>query len=178
MSALLDSDALDRIVNSTESMRESIDRLAARTVPTVFTLRTPILKQGRTNMPLAATPHLWVQLKCYASGGENGLHAHPNEDHMFVILQGEALFYGPEGETCRVGRNQGIMMPAGALYRFHAEGADNLVLLRIGAGAKPGTDILARVDEQGRDFEGFAGHNAVHGAERAPTIVDEGRWFE
>ena len=34
-------------------------------------------------------------IKVYASGGENTLHAHNNEDHMFVILQGTAIFHGP-----------------------------------------------------------------------------------
>jgi quercetin dioxygenase-like cupin family protein len=37
---------------------------------------------------------MWVVLKTYAADGENGLHAHPSEDHTFVVLQGEAPFMG------------------------------------------------------------------------------------
>ena len=51
-------------------------------------------------------------------GGENTLHAHNNEDHMFVILQGTAIFHGPKGEKKEIGSNEGIMLPAGALYNF------------------------------------------------------------
>jgi hypothetical protein len=31
---------------------------------------------------------MWVALKTYAAYDENGLHAHPNENHTFVVLQG------------------------------------------------------------------------------------------
>ena len=48
---------------------------------------------------LAATRNMTVVLKTYAAGGENGLHAHTNEDHVFLILEGGATFYGPKGET-------------------------------------------------------------------------------
>lgn len=179
MAEVLDQELVNSIVNSTEGMRESIERLARRADPTVFTLKTPLLQQGRTNMPLAATEHLWIQLKCYASGGENALHAHPNEDHLFVILQGEAVFYGAQGETARLRPNQGIMMPARVMYRFHAAGDQNLVLLRIGAPSRQGEDILARIDEQGNDMDGFAAKNAgADKKKREPIVIQEGRWFE
>ena len=55
-----------------------------------------MLAQGRTDTVLAATEDLSVRLKVYSSGGENELHAHPTEDHVFVILQGSARFYGPD----------------------------------------------------------------------------------
>jgi mannose-6-phosphate isomerase-like protein (cupin superfamily) len=44
---------------------------------------------------MAASDKMWVVLKIYAADGENGLHPHPNEDHTFVVLQGEAKFYRP-----------------------------------------------------------------------------------
>lgn len=178
MSAVSGTDLIDQIVGSTEGMRESIERLAKRKGPTVFTLKTPALKQGRTNMPLAATQHLWIQLKCYASGGENSLHAHPHEDHLFVILQGEAVFYGKEGETARLRRNQGIMMPSGVMYRFHAASDENLILLRIGAPSRESVDILARIDEHGRDIDAFSARNVAAGKKREPTMIDAGHWFE
>jgi mannose-6-phosphate isomerase-like protein (cupin superfamily) len=171
-------DELKAIVNSSEGMRESIERLSATKAPTVFTLRTPLLDQGRTNMPLAATQNMWIQLKCYASGGENAIHAHAFEDHTFVILQGEALFYDPQGRTTRVSRNQGIMLPAGVFYKFHADGPENLVLLRIGSRTGDEGDILARIDEKGRDFDGFSSENASHGSRRDPVYSEPARWFE
>src|SRR4051812_27595996 len=57
-------------------------------LPQVFTVTTPILKEGRTDYALAVTDRLQIVVKCYASGGENYLHAHTEEDHAFVVLQG------------------------------------------------------------------------------------------
>ena len=88
--------------------------------PTLFNMKAQMLEQGRTDTVLAATEDLSVRLKVYASGGENELHAHPTEDHVFVILQGSARFHGPDGETQDVEANQGFLMPRGVLYRFHA----------------------------------------------------------
>jgi mannose-6-phosphate isomerase-like protein (cupin superfamily) len=178
MNMPITSEELNKIVNSSEGMRESIDRLSASQDPTVFTLRTPLLDEGRTNMPLAATENMWIQLKCYASGGENAIHAHAHEDHIFVILQGEAVFYRRDGQTTRLGPNQGIMLPANAYYKFHADGADNLVLLRIGSRTRTEGDILARIDEKGRDFDGFSTENASPGKRRTPVLSTPPRWFE
>ena len=54
---------------------------------------------------------MWVVLKTYAADGENGLHAHPSEDHTFVVLQGEATFYGPNDKTRTIGKNEGVPLP-------------------------------------------------------------------
>ncbi len=59
----------------------------------IFSLKTPLLSAGRTNTPVAGTDLLKVRVKVYAEGGENGLHAHFDEDHSFIILQGQATFY-------------------------------------------------------------------------------------
>jgi hypothetical protein len=34
---------------------------------------------------------MWVVLKTYAADGENGLHAHPNEDHTFECADSAGL---------------------------------------------------------------------------------------
>ena len=48
----------------------------------LFSMRnTPLLQQGTTYDPLATAENLWVNLKVYASGGENALHSHGGEDH-------------------------------------------------------------------------------------------------
>ena len=53
---------------------------------------------------MAASDKMWVVLKIYAADGENGLHPHPNEDHTFVVLQGEAKFYGRTTRHARSAR--------------------------------------------------------------------------
>ena len=100
--------------------------------PSFFKLRAQLLEQGRTNTLLARTDNMWATLKVYASGGENGLHMHPHEDHTFVVLQGRARYYDSDGGYTDVGKHEGIMLPAGAYYWFEATSKEPLVLVRVG----------------------------------------------
>jgi mannose-6-phosphate isomerase-like protein (cupin superfamily) len=106
-----------------------------KTTPRVstYSMKVPLLTSGRTNQVLARTDTVEVRAKVYAAGGENALHTHLDEDHTFFVLDGEATFYGPDEQSMVVGRYEGIMLPAGAFYRFESTGDTNLVLLRIGA---------------------------------------------
>jgi mannose-6-phosphate isomerase-like protein (cupin superfamily) len=122
---------------------------------------------------MAATDRMWVVLKTYANDGENELHAHPNEDHVFLVLQGEAVFYGPEGETKRVARNDGILLPRGTFYWFKAVGDEPLVMARVGTVVDPAEDPLRRIDTQGRDMDGYSGTN-----KQTEVILHDDRWFE
>ena len=79
-------------------------------------------------------------VKVYAEGGENELHSHRREEHCFVVLQGEATFYGPHGETRTIGKNEGVLVPHGTFYRFKATSDEPLVMARIGAAAFDGID--------------------------------------
>lgn len=112
--------------------------MAKTTVPKaeVFSLKTPLLSEGRSNLEVAATDLLKLRMKVYAEGGENGLHRHLDEDHAFVVLQGQATFHDEEEEIRVVNRYEGIMIPRGAYYYFTSTGDENLVLLRVGAGRK------------------------------------------
>jgi mannose-6-phosphate isomerase-like protein (cupin superfamily) len=104
---------------------------------TRYSMKVPLLTSGRTNQVLARTDTVEVRAKVYAAGGENALHTHLDEDHTFFVLDGEATFYGPDEQSMVVGRYEGIMLPAGAYYRFESTGDTNLVLLRIGADVPP-----------------------------------------
>lgn len=77
------------IATSSQNLHDAINARIKRGVPTFFKLEAQLPTQGRTNIPLASSQTMWVVLKTYASGGENELHAHPHEDHTFVILQGQ-----------------------------------------------------------------------------------------
>jgi mannose-6-phosphate isomerase-like protein (cupin superfamily) len=114
----------------------------------VFSLKTPLLSDGRTNQSLAETDLLKLRIKVYAEGGENGLHAHHDEDHSFVILQGQATFHDEDDNTTVVNKYEGIMLPRGAFYWFQSTGDENLVLLRVGAGRE--TEGSFRLGPNGR----------------------------
>jgi mannose-6-phosphate isomerase-like protein (cupin superfamily) len=159
------------ILSSTEQFRATLRTFAENTKPSLFTLRTRALKGGSTDQVLSATPNQWVQIKCYASGGENALHAHLHEDHTFVVLQGEALFRGPHGEEVRLVRYRGITIPKGNYYSFNVVSSDNLVMLRFASPDHLG-DPLARVDAQGRDLDAFVEQAEALGKTRTPTVFD------
>ncbi|MCX7594901.1 MAG: hypothetical protein N2235_14300 [Fischerella sp.] len=101
--------------------------------PQLFRLRTQLLSKGRSDYVLASTDLMSIRIKCYAQGGENVLHAHPAEDHAFVILAGAARFSGKEGELAMLTKNQGILLPNGFCYKFESCGEEPLVMLRLGA---------------------------------------------
>ena len=112
-----------------------------------FSMRNlPLLEQGTSYDPLATAENLWVNIKVYASGGENALHAHRGEDHAFIVLQGKATFTFGDGRTEEVGLHQGVMIPKNVEYKFEADETENLVLLRVGGGqrAQGGLEDLTR----------------------------------
>lgn len=131
-------------------------RLAAQT----FKLRTPLLSKGRSHTILASskadTGAMNVAIKCYAEGGENEFHAHAREDHTFVVLQGRARFYQPDQAACELGRNEGILIPAGALYKFETASAEPLVLLRVGNVWQPVAGEAAAANSGRHDTQGAA----------------------
>ena len=139
--------------------------------PHLFKMTAPLLDQGRSNHPLAHTENMWVTLKVYASGGENGLHTHPNEDHTFIVMQGSARYYGPEGTIGDRGAMEGIMIPAGAYYWFEATSKEPLVLLRIGSRVGP-QDPGGRLTIRGESRPGDSPEN-----KQSPVKVKEGAFF-
>lgn len=122
--------------------------LAKSARPTFFRMRTQLLDAGNTELPLAVGDNLWIKIKVYAQGGENHLHAHPYQDHSFIVLDGKACFHGPRGERRVLKRNEGVFLPAGSYYWFEQIGKEPLVVLRLGAN-KPGGHPDTRVMPDG-----------------------------
>jgi len=142
-----------------------------------FSIRdTPLLASGSSMKLVTRAPGLWMHLKVYADGGENGLHMHPDEDHMFFVLQGEATFIDRDGRQRVVGANEGVTVPRGAAYAFRASGDQNLVLLRVGSSTDlalaadsadyPGIPkaTLTRQHLDGMDFSASSGENKTGAA--------------
>lgn len=146
---------------------------AARPTPSFYKLRAQLLQQGRTDTVLAATDTLQLRLKVYASGGENGLHAHSSEDHSFLVLQGRARFYDGDDNHTDIGRHEGIMIPAGAYYRFEAISSEELILYRVGAKTGKSVGGAPRVNVSGGGMPGDSKEN-----KRVPVIYKEGQFFE
>ena len=101
--------------------------------PQLFCLKTPMVKTGMVDNFVSETDTMKVSVKIYAEGGENFLHTHTQEDHFFLVLDGEASFKDPSGKITTLGKHQGIMLPANCYYMFTASGGTPLVLLRVAA---------------------------------------------
>ena len=126
----------------------------------VVSLRTQLVSAGHTRNLLAETNLMTLRIHCYAPGiGENALHSHTKEDHIFLVLEGTAQFNtGMDGKTVvNAGRHQAVVLPAGCYYQFCNSGETPLVMARIGAGPDKsdmrlnpdGTPIPGRTQEQG-----------------------------
>lgn len=139
-------------------------------VPSFFRLRTQLPSKGRSDIPIGATDRMTVILKSYADGGENEIHAHPHEDHVFVVLQGQASFYGPNGELKQANAYDGVVLPAGTFYRFVSSGGIPLVMIRIGC-ADPGSDVFARIQVDGSPLAA----NSTANRQVTPQLSNE--WF-
>jgi mannose-6-phosphate isomerase-like protein (cupin superfamily) len=165
-------DGSPMIAQSPEDLHAKVTAQVIDAKPSFFRLEAQLPKQGRTDTPVAASDKMWVVLKTYAADGENGLHAHPNEDHTFVVLQGEAIFYGPNGEEKTIGKNEGVLLPHGTFYWFKAKGEEPLVMVRIGAAAFDGVDRHGRINPDGSEMRGDSVEN-----KQVPLIMSE-EWFK
>ena len=147
--------------------------MAVETTPQahVFSLRTPLLSDGRSMDLLAQTDALRIWSKVYAEGGENALHCHTQQDHAFIILEGEAAFHDQHDNVTLVKKHEGIMLPKGAYYWFEARGDRNLVMVRVAAmlEIKAGDD---RLDIDGKPLPGYAPENKGR-----PPVPIPGKFF-
>jgi len=167
-------DILPPAIGSDELKRRQSE-LTENTAPTVFNVAGQLLARGRTDTPLAATEDLSIRLKIYAEGGENELHAHPGEDHSFIVLQGQVRFFDPDGEETVLGANQGIMLPRGNMYWFTAIEGEPLVMLRIGSPNYQKLPEIDRTDADGNPMRGDSKKNKSVPIEFLEGKFDGGR---
>jgi mannose-6-phosphate isomerase-like protein (cupin superfamily) len=140
----------------------------------LFSLKTPYMKQGRVTQLAAETSNMWIHTKINAEGGENEIHTHLDEDHAFIVLEGEMSVFDEKGNEMKLKRHQGVMLPRGAYYRYLNTGAGNLVVLRVGSTVadKPQAGQAMRVRPDGRPIMGGSIEN-----KSLPPIVVPGKFF-
>jgi mannose-6-phosphate isomerase-like protein (cupin superfamily) len=122
--------------------------------PQVFQLRTQLVKKGRSRVLLSETDYSTFRIHCYATGtGENALHAHLTEDHIFVVLKGTATFTGLNGEVTKLNKHGAIVLPKGCFYQFANYDEEPLVMIRFGAHKEK---IDHRINPDGKQIGGRA----------------------
>ena len=134
-----------------------------------FSLKSNLLSQGSHTTYVAQSELLSLAVKIYASGGENKMHMHPEEDHSFIVMQGQATFHVGSDDNIRiVNKNEGVMLPAGTCYWFLSSAEENLVMVRIGAARKPPAVWRAFADGHPFDTETIVGRKKRNPPEFAP----------
>lgn len=163
---------MDARAGNNDRIKQQEALLAEKVTPSTFRLGARLLQQGRTDTVVTASDQLTLRLKVYASGGENELHAHTSEDHCFLILQGSAKFFGPNGETTELSVYEGIMLPKGNYYRFVATGEEPLVILRVGGPSPKHQTKPYRIGVDGEELRGDSKENKT-----VPVIFQESGYF-
>ena len=160
------------MASQSANVEQTVTQKPDKNARTVFKMRAQMVEEGRIQHTLAKSDNMTAIIKVYASGGENGLHTHPNEDHVFLIMQGKARYYDADGGHVDVGKNEGIMLPAGAYYWFEAISEEPLVLMRFGCKVGTGS-IYERHNIKGEAMPGNTKEN-----KRVPTVLRDGVFFE
>ncbi|MDX1484820.1 MAG: cupin domain-containing protein [Alphaproteobacteria bacterium] len=143
--------------------------------PSRFKLRAQLLDAGSESRVLGETDNLQLKIRVYAAHeGENAMHAHHNQDHSFIVLQGQARFYGPRGEAWDLTRNEGIWLPEGTYYCFENSGEEPLVVLRIAAMMRDKGDPEMRLGVHQQQIDAHTPEN------RRPEkiVYREGEFYE
>jgi uncharacterized cupin superfamily protein len=133
---------------------------------TKFSVReAPLLAEGQTMTLLAEATELKIHLKIHAPGwnGELVQHHHPNEDHAFFVLAGEATFKDADGQLTKVRAMEGMMLPQGVVYSFENCGQENLVILRAGLTRRRGI-VLTEEGATMADMQHLINHFVASGA--------------
>src|SRR3989442_1711034 len=69
---------------------------------------------GRAHVPLTQINESAVILNCYEPGQSDEMHAHPGEDHVFVVYRGKLHLTGvEEGEDLTLGPGEFVHIKAG-----------------------------------------------------------------
>lgn len=100
--------------------------------PQTFAVEPRPLKLAKEIQVLARTDLIGAMVHYLDEGGENNLHSHTSSDAFWVVLRGEATFYGEgDQEIARLGPGGTLLMPRGCKYWFKKSSEEQAVVMRI-----------------------------------------------
>ena len=111
----------------------------------VFEINPQMVAKGKKTTELVRTDLIRANVQVVTDGGETNLHAHTGMDAIWVVLQGEATFYG-QGDVVvgKLKKHQAILIPRPKPYWFESSGDEPLVVLHVMA-YQPGA-VAKRID--------------------------------
>jgi len=119
------------------------------TTPVAFSYKKLTGDQKKQVALLGRTDHLLGMIQVVKEGGDNNLHMHPHTDGIWMVLRGQARFYG-ENEVVlgEFGELEGIVLPRGTKYRFEKIGSADLEILAMQAFDIPLSELKAIQDDR------------------------------
>ncbi|MBI2988968.1 MAG: cupin domain-containing protein [Deltaproteobacteria bacterium] len=107
----------------------------------VAKIRPEIVSRGKKGFSLFRTDILGATVQVVTEGGETNLHAHAGSDAAWLVLAGEATFYG-EGDkiVAKLGKHEMLLIPRGVPYWFESSSKEPLVIMRFSARAQDTAD--------------------------------------
>ena len=100
----------------------------------VAKIHPQIVSRGKKGTSLFRTDILGATVQVVTEGGETNLHAHAGSDATWLVLAGQATFYG-EGD-----KNEMLLIPRGTPYWFESSSKEPLVIMRFSARAQDTVD--------------------------------------
>jgi mannose-6-phosphate isomerase-like protein (cupin superfamily) len=102
--------------------------------PQVFNVQSRELKMNKEIDMLARSDVIGGMVHLLDEGGENNLHSHTASDAYWIVLEGEAKFYGDgDAEIATLGPGGTVLIPRGTKYWFKKSGDKQAVVMRIWA---------------------------------------------
>ena len=103
----------------------------------VAKIRPQIVSRGKKGFSLFRTDIFGATVQVVTEGGETNLHAHAGSDAAWLVLAGEATFYG-EGDkiVAKLGKHEMLLIPRGVPYWFESSSKEALVIMRFSARAQ------------------------------------------
>jgi quercetin dioxygenase-like cupin family protein len=85
-------------------------------------------KMGKVDLARGET--LFVGLNCFEPGQQHAAHAHPGQDKLYVVLEGDAEIQdGDEKEL--VGAGAAAFAPSGVLHSVRNAGSGRLIVMAV-----------------------------------------------
>jgi mannose-6-phosphate isomerase-like protein (cupin superfamily) len=107
----------------------------------VAKIHPQMVSRGKKGTSLFRTDILGATVQVVTEGGETNLHAHAGSDATWLVLAGQATFYG-EGDkvVARLEKNEMLLIPRGTPYWFESSSKEPLVIMRFSARAQDTPD--------------------------------------
>ena len=134
----------------------------------LFEIKPQMVSRGKKSQRLARTDLIGASVQVAAEGGETNMHSHPHTDSIWIVLDGEATFYGagPGGSdkvAAKMKKNSGLLLKRGTPYWFESSGTTPLVILHLTARDPNAKSENSRVNFRPRTRVGSEGAVVIEG---------------